>query len=109
MKKNGRRRTAKITPELASILEKQEQLFVERFGREMGPNDLIFFNLDPEEVKRQVIEAMEKTGIAPELIYAFRKTGRILRKKDRKSLTREELKEWDDAINEYFEIEKNVH
>jgi hypothetical protein len=64
MKKSKQRRTAKITPELASILMEQEQLFVEQFGREMGPDHLIFFNLNPEDVKRQVIEAMEKTGIA---------------------------------------------
>ena len=52
---------------------------------------------------------MEKTGIAPELIYAFKKTGRILTKKESKNLTRKEQKEWDDAIDEYFEIQNKVH
>lgn len=98
---------AKITKEVKEILEEQRQKFIKKFGREPQPDDPIFFDAPPqEEVHRQILEAMEKAGTTPELVYAYKKTGRILTEEASKNLSKKELKEWQDAIDDYFELQK---
>ena len=55
------------------IIKKQEATFLEKFGRPMGSDDRIFFDVpDEEECERVMTDAMVKVGIRPELIYAFK-------------------------------------
>lgn len=44
----------------------------------------------------------------PELIYAFRKTGRIVSTRNKDKLSPEDLKEWEDAILEYYQQQKRL-
>lgn len=85
IKKRGVR-TVPISPELADALEQQRKAFVEKFGREPEKGDPIFFDPSEEtpqpysqkqtaETNKAIVEAMERAGIDPAKIYAFKKTG----------------------------------
>ncbi|MCX6633582.1 MAG: hypothetical protein NT090_00580 [Acidobacteria bacterium] len=91
----------------------QFRLFREKFGREPGPDDPVFFDPDadtpqfcgPEATDRvtdQMVEAMSAAGVRPEAIYAFRKTGRIVTEDNWHLLSEADRKEWTDAVNEYL-------
>ena len=44
---------------------------------------------------------MATAGIDPALIYAFKKTGRIVTATNKRLLSGQEIAEWEDAIDEY--------
>lgn len=102
-----------VPPETLELTREQQAAFRQKFGREPGPNDPIFFDPDantPQPVNieaytQTMIEAMENAGISGALIYAFQKTGRLVSEENQKFLTDAELKEWNDAIAEYYERE----
>ena len=83
-----------ISPEMREILAEQHRKSVEKFGREPGPNDQLFFDMPhPEQIEHMTVEAMKKAGIDPAvlsisaemdstdpaIIYAFEKPGHHLR------------------------------
>ena len=67
-------RAIKMTPKLRKILKAQHKQFKEKFGRDPGPNDPIFFDPDsdtprPMPVERLtdgIIKAARAAGISPE-------------------------------------------
>jgi hypothetical protein len=104
-----------ITERTQAILEAQQQRFREKFGRDPGPSDPVFFDPDAPEpvpmstvmVQAETIEAMRKAGTPPQIIYAYKRTGGLILREDmRKHWPPDRVKEWDDAINEYFAIEE---
>ncbi len=101
-----------LSPEIRSLIERQRTEFKKKFGREPGPDDPIFFDPDSDEPapisqKKQVeydrvlVAAMIKVGVDPALIYAFKKTGRIVTEKNQHFLSKREMAEWTDAVEEY--------
>lgn len=54
-----------------------------------------------DKIDKAVVKAMRAAKIHPELIHAYKRTGRILSKQGSKLLSPEELQEWKDAINEW--------
>lgn len=91
-------------PEVGSILEEQRRKFVEKFGREPGPEDLVFFDADSEDVKAQTVEAMRKAKISPMLIYAYEQTGLIVTEGNRDLISESDLDEWNEACDEWEEM-----
>ena len=57
--------------------------------------------LSKKYVVSKIKKAMRLIYINPALIYAFEKTGRIVTEENRKLLSEEDLRDWDDAIEEY--------
>jgi hypothetical protein len=49
-----------------------------------------------------IIEIMKKANIPPELIYAFQRTGLIITEKNKRLISNVELKEFDEAVDEYL-------
>jgi SEC-C motif len=91
-----------MTPEMTEILDEQRRAFIEKFGREPGPNDPVFFDLPhPEHLEHLTVEAMKKAGLDPAVIYAYEKTGRIVTEENQHLLSEADLGEWDAAIEEY--------
>ena len=75
-----------LSADTADLLRRQLERFKEKFGREPGPNDPVFF--DPEapepqpmtreqltQAEEKMAEAMVQAGIAPEIAYAYRVCG----------------------------------
>lgn len=90
------------------MLEDQKRKFITRCGREPGPNDPVFFDpgdptpksFDPREVVASFIEAGRGTGTDPVLLYAVGKTGMILTESNMSLFSDEELREWEEAVEE---------
>ncbi len=106
------RRSIKMDSETAEALKEQLRRFREKFGRDPTAEEPIFFDpdhptprpLQVEPTEAMVAQTMRKAGLRPELIYAFEKTGRLVTESNRHDLTKEELQEWEGAIDEYFRI-----
>ncbi len=110
------RKKAKIiplSPEMQALFDDQRAAFRKQFGREPGPKDPIFFDPDcdyprPQDQRQQddfeqeILAAMVEVGIDPAMIYAFKKTGRIVTAHNQQFLSKEELAEWENAVDEYY-------
>jgi hypothetical protein len=100
-----------LSPGTSKLVAEQLQRFTEKFGRPPGPEDPLLFDPSVDEPRPMVVEAIEhkmlealhKAGVRPAMIYAFQKTGRLVTEKNRKKLTKAELKEWTDAVDEWNE------
>lgn len=51
----------------------------------------------------ETIEIMKKAGVAPELIYAFQRTGLLMTENNKRFIPDVELQEYYNAVNEYLE------
>jgi hypothetical protein len=64
-------RRIKMSPEVTRIMRDRRARFIEKFGREPGPNDPVFFdpNADvptpwsPEKLQAELLKAMEAANI----------------------------------------------
>jgi hypothetical protein len=91
-----------LDDEMIDVLEEQRRRFIEKFGREPGPGDPIFFDMPhPEHLEHMTVEAMKKAGMDPAFIYAHEKTGRIVTEDNMHLLSDQDLAEWDAAIEEF--------
>jgi hypothetical protein len=91
-----------ISPEMKEVLEQQRQKFIDKYGREPGPNDLVFPDLPhPEHLEHMMVEDMKAAGLDPAFIYAFEKTGLLVTEQNQQLIPDKDLAEWDAAIAEY--------
>jgi hypothetical protein len=101
-------RAVPLTREALSELEKavaaQRDKFIAKFGREPGPDEPIFFDLDEDKLREDTADAMRAAGISPALIYAYEETGLIVTQKNRRLIQDVELREFDDKVREYYEL-----
>jgi len=102
-------RYLRLSPEVQQAIERQLAAFREKFGRDPNDDDPILFDpdaddpvpLSDEKYERMMIEAMTEVGISQAMIFAFKRTGRIVTETNKHLLTAEELREWYDAVDEY--------
>jgi len=105
-----------LPPEAAKALKKQLKAFRKRFNRDPRPDEPIFFDPDSNTPQFQseanikamwegILAAAKKAGIRPEILYAMRKTGRIVTAENARYLTPEELAEWDAAIEQFKKLQ----
>jgi len=98
-----------LSPEAREAIERQLEAFRKKFGRDPTDSDPIFFDPDADEpvplseekYERMMIEAMAEVGISQAMIFAFKRTGRIVTERNKYLLPAEELREWEEAIAEY--------
>ena len=101
-------REVPLTPDAHEALLRQREAFIEKFGREPGPDDPVFFDpdadtpqpLDLERYEKDLADAMAAAGIDPRLIYASRKTGLLVTEENLDKLPAEVLEEWNAARDE---------
>jgi hypothetical protein len=105
----------RMTPEVQDALLQQREAFRVKFGRDPGPSDPVFFDPDAPEpvpmsavkVEAETVEAMRKAGTPPQIVYAYKRTRGLLLTEDmREHWPPDRVKEWDNAIDEYFAIEE---
>lgn len=101
------RLSEQTTQELKKFIESQNEEFRKIFGRKMGPEDPIFFQLlyskHPEDIVNQTVEIMRKAKIRPEIIYAYKKTEFLLSENNFDKIPENQIEEWKQAIDEYFQ------
>jgi hypothetical protein len=93
--------------EMDKLLAAQRQKFVAKFGREPGPDDPIFFDLDEDKIRNDTAEAMRAAGIRPALIYAYEETGLLVTEQNRNLIPDVELREFDAKVREYYDLHPN--
>ena len=84
--------------------------FAHKFGRLPRGDDPVFFDPDADRpyslpsggTQRLLLEAMLENGTAPQIVYAFCRTGFAVSDKNRTTLPPDRLSRWDTAINEYL-------
>ena len=84
-------RTFKLSAQDMAVLGEQRDAFRQKFGRHPGLNDPVFFDPDADELVRMasnrmdadIIMALRKARLPPEIEYAFRKTGLLHLGEDR--------------------------
>ncbi|MBN1418322.1 MAG: SEC-C domain-containing protein [Planctomycetes bacterium] len=92
-------------PEFGEIVEEQRRKFAREQGRELGPDDPVFFDAGPlEHLEAEMAEGLRKAGIHPALIYAFEKTGMIVSDENKDTFSDADLDEWEAAVDEYFRL-----
>jgi hypothetical protein len=107
------KKTILIDDTAADAITEQKRLFREKFGREPGPEDPLFYNPEsavPEflsiesqdETWRALVQAAGESGMDP--AYAMNKTGRIVTEQNLRFLTDADLQEWNDAVDEYHQM-----
>ena len=88
--------------ELMEMVKAQRQKFIEKFGRNPGPGDKLFFDAPPQEhVEHMIAQAMKKVGVDPAIIHAFERTGLIVTDLNRNLLKGADLEDWNAAIDEF--------
>jgi hypothetical protein len=105
-RKHDRRRTIPLEAETTAVMRDQLARFRQRFGRDPGPDDPVFFDPDQDnptpisadEANREIVQAMVSAGIPPELIYAYKKTGLIRTETTEDKLLPEDRAASDEAI-----------
>lgn len=103
------RRTVRLDPRQIELLERQRQAFRAKFGRDPGPDDPVFFDpkadkpqpVDPDGLVATVVAAMEKAGLDPAKIHAYRRTGMLVTTENVSQWSAEDLAEWQAALDEY--------
>ncbi|HEY4931615.1 MAG TPA: hypothetical protein VII23_08605 [Terriglobales bacterium] len=107
-----------MSEELAQAMNQQLQMFRKKFGRDPGPEDPIFFDPDadtpvPMPLEKigagwnEVLQKAGELGMDPAIIYAMRKTGRMVTEQNMQYLEPEELQEWEDAVEDYHSLVKS--
>ena len=93
-------------------IEALRREFRERFGRDPGPDDPVFFDPSAEEPRTLDEDgealfiamsemAMRRAGIDASLIYASRKTGLMVTERNQHLLSDDDRADWIEAIFEY--------
>jgi hypothetical protein len=111
-----------LSAEEAALFKRQRQRFIDKFGREPGPNDPVFFDEDadtpqvpPESVQderwAEMVELIRKAGAPPEVLHAMRRTERIITSPrwfvlpgvptNEHHMMPDEIEEWETAMLEW--------
>ena len=98
-----------VTQELRDMLEQQRVAFREKFGREPGAGDPIFFDpnadqpspFDEDQFHQLMLEGFLLAQMPHHLIYAFLKSGILLTEVNKQYVEPDALEAWNQAIDEY--------
>ena len=107
-KRPSHTRTVAISGKVYQAVLDQRQRFVNKFGREPGPGDPVFFDPDadtPRQVSEEMInsemlKALAAAGVDPAVVYACNKTGLLVSEENLHLLSKEDLAEWQQAVEE---------
>jgi hypothetical protein len=91
-----------LSAKMAALLAQQQQQFRQRFGRDPGPDDLLFQGAPPlEQVEHQIAQAMRQAGLDPAFIHAFEQTGLLVSEDNRHKIPDNDLQAWEAAVADY--------
>ena len=96
------KRVVTMKPEVEQAMREQRQAFIDKFGREPGPDDPVFFDpdadtpqpFDEKKLAAEVKATMIAADFPPQFIYAFEKTGLMLFAEDLAHCPPDRRAEW---------------
>src|SRR5215467_13818440 len=98
---------------IRDTVEQLRERFRQKFSRDPGPKDPIFFDPDSDspvplhpEARKELWERLadaflQSREITPEIAYAMKKTGLLVTKQNEGLLTAAQRNAWWDALHEY--------
>jgi hypothetical protein len=103
----------KTDPDVRHNVDMLLQQFREKFGREAGPGDPLMFDpskdvptpLPPGTIAGEMIAAMFKAGLPPELIYDYSKSGVVVTEHNSDVVDPDDLAVWNAAAAEFRSLE----
>lgn len=103
--------------EIQRALEEQLEAFRQKFGRDPGEEDPLFFDpeaddprpIDAHACQEEIAATMALVGIAPKLIHAFRRTGLLVSEENYGTLSEADREAWQAALDEYEELELHTN
>ena len=101
-----------LHPQLRAQIEETALRFRSMFGRKPARHDPIVFDhhlLGEEDYWQYTRKIGESAGISEELLFAWRKSGFIVGEHSRDLMSEDEYQEWEDAIDEYFQLKEEGH
>lgn len=109
-RKNNRNgvRTIPMTEEMRDILDRVQERFRNRVGRDPLPDEPVFLlGLEHrvDDLVSMIADAQRELGIDPALIYAFEKCGLMVSESNIHLISKKDLREWRRAIKEYEDIQ----
>jgi hypothetical protein len=119
MGRESRGSRKRLRTEVLELLDVRDGVAVLLDG-ERSENGFVFFEGSaddsegptPEEVaevEEEIAGALQAAGVNPAILYAFRKTGRILTQEAYDLLSPEDRQEWDDAVSEFEALGHRGH
>lgn len=97
--------------EVSELVAEQLAAFRDRFGREPGEDDPLFFDpsqpgnepvpINAVSAETEIVKAMIDAGIPGALIYAYQQTGLLLTDDNWSLRSDEDIEEWNAAIARY--------
>lgn len=111
MMRRNKKHLVRLTPEGMQIVHELRARFEQKFGRAPGPGDPVFFDaeadasgpIDQDRFDAAIIAAMEAAGVGAAIIHAYRRTGMLVTEHNVTHCSREELRRWQAALEEYGE------
>ena len=95
-------REVPLTADAVGLLDEQRRQFRQRFGRDPGPDDLLFSGAPAfEQVEHRLVEALKRAGVNPALIHAFEQTGLLVTEDNQHLIPDKDLRAWQAAVAEY--------
>ncbi len=109
-------RIIKISDQTSEALQRQLDRFKQKFGRDPGPSDPVFFDPDSdtpvrmseEKIMTKMVTMMREAGFPGDFIYAYEKTGIMVYEDNLHLFTKEDLEGWNSAIREFRSRQKSV-
>jgi SEC-C motif len=91
-----------MTEEMTEVFHQIRQAFIDKHGREPGPDELLFTDLPHlEHLEAMMVGDMKAAGLDPAFIHAFEKTGILVSEENQHLIPEKDLDEWKSAVEEY--------
>ena len=106
-KKHQGRRRIKLSEETPKRFISRGAYFWAKRSRKHGqdkPGHKLYesITLAVKSIEEEMSDVMQKLCVAPQIIHAFKQTGRIVTESNKHLLSKAELAQWDAAIDEYY-------
>ncbi len=107
-------RAIRLDAELMRALKEQLEAFRQKFGRDPGPEDPLFFDpeadqprpMDDARLDAMLVEALRHAGADPAYIHAYKRTGMLITTDNLKRWRKREREEFWEALEEWERLWK---
>lgn len=100
-------REVPLSNEVIDLLKNHENEYIRILGRKPYKDEVLYlhqFSYGLQESDLEISKAMIEANMRPQLVYATQKTGLFVTESNQYLIPNGYLKEWNDAIDEYFNL-----